>query len=78
VTCPETERLIVFGLGKSDDPELEAHVQTCDDCQADLLTISVLGGAGRKEEVSEALISSLEDQIGGRAFIFFWRDCSGS
>lgn len=59
MTCPEVERLTVFGLGEADDPDLEAHVQSCADCQAGLFIVSVLGGDGTKEVISEELISRI-------------------
>lgn len=60
MTCPEVERLVEVALGQSADPELEAHVQRCEDCRADLLTIEALAGVGGPDrEISEGLVSRI-------------------
>jgi hypothetical protein len=60
VTCPDAERLTAFVLDDSDDPDLAAHVEACEACQADLLTIQALTGTDSAErEISEALIAKI-------------------
>ena len=60
MTCPEVERLIDIALGQSADPELAVHVQRCEECQVDLLTIKALAGVGGPErEIPEELISRI-------------------
>ena len=60
MTCPEMERLIESELGQLDSSSLEAHVQTCEACRVDLLTIRALAGVGGPErELSEALIAQI-------------------
>ena len=60
MNCPDMEHLIDFGQGESDDLEIAAHVQSCQDCQADLRTIKILAGVGGAErEISEEMISRI-------------------
>ena len=58
MNCPETERLIAYGLGESDDPELDAHVRTCETCRADLQVLLVLARA-KEEEIPEELVARI-------------------
>ena len=60
MTCPDMDHLIAFGLGEVDDSELETHLKTCPDCEADLRTIHLLAGVGGAErEMSEEMISRI-------------------
>jgi len=60
MNCPDMERLIEIGLGQAVAPELNAHIQACGSCQADLRTIGALAGSSAEErEMSEDLISQI-------------------
>ena len=60
MNCPAMDHLIDFGLGEKEDPELEAHLNFCPTCRADLGTIRALAGAGEaRREVSEEMISRI-------------------
>lgn len=60
MNCPDIDRLIDLGLGDSEDSALQAHLQACPDCRADLLTIRALAGVGADErEISEELLSRI-------------------
>ena len=64
MTCPEMDRLIELGLDLSRDPEREAHIQACSDCQEDLGTIRALAGTGAESrEVSEQLIARILSEL---------------
>ena len=55
--CPDIDRLIDFQAGIGQDPELEAHVDTCPDCRTDLRILRGISGAFRQEfEIPERLI----------------------
>lgn len=60
MTCPDMDRLIEFGLGTTDHAGLQAHVESCVDCQADLRTIRLLAGIeGPERDISEEMISRI-------------------
>jgi len=57
MSCPDIDRLIDFQVGQGPDPELEAHLESCPSCRADLRFIQRIPAALRSEiEVSERLI----------------------
>ena len=60
MSCPGIDRLIAHGLDQQTDAGLEAHLQRCEACRADLLTIKALAGAEIEEkEISEALVARI-------------------
>jgi len=58
MACPDIDRIVAYGLGECDVPDLEAHAETCRECLADLCTINALIG-GPEEDVSEEFVSRI-------------------
>jgi hypothetical protein len=58
VNCPETDRLIAYCLGESDDPELHTHIHACETCQFESQVLMVLARA-KEEEIPEELVERI-------------------
>jgi len=64
VSCPDIDRLIDFRVGQRPDPELEAHLEGCPSCRADLRIIQRIPASLRSEiEVPERLIQRVLSEL---------------
>lgn len=64
MNCPDTERLFSLALGEATDPELEAHMLSCEECKREILLVRELRQALEPQmHVPDVLIESTVDMV---------------